>query len=66
MPVTNDAGKGDAGGNGTLDIRDVILLQRWLLGDRVPLVDPAAADMNEDGRLDIFDLALLKRALLKK
>ena len=66
VPVTNDAGKGDAGGNGTLDIRDVILLQRWLLGDRVPLVDPAAADMNEDGRLDIFDLALLKRALLKK
>lgn len=56
---------GDVNGDGTFNISDVVLLQKWLLAvPNTTLADWKAADMYEDGRLDIFDLCLMKRELL--
>lgn len=56
---------GDLNGDGSFGVRDVILLQRWVLA--VPdtnIVDWQAADFNKDGELDVFDLCLMKRELI--
>ena len=57
---------GDVTLDGVIDVRDVILLQKWLHARTQKGVSCAAADMNGDGILDIFDLALLKRTLLAR
>lgn len=59
--------QGDVNGNGTFEISDVVLLQKWLLA--VPdtqLADWKAADFNNDERLDGLDLCLIRYALLNK
>lgn len=57
--------KGDANGNGSFDVSDVVLFQKWLLNDPgAQLADWKMLDYCEDGTLDVFDLALMKRALL--
>ena len=58
--------KGDVNADGSFDVADVVLLQRWLLA--VPdthLPDWRAADMCEDDRLNVFDLCLMKRELIE-
>ena len=58
---------GDVNSDGTFDVADVVLLQKWLLA--VPdtnLVNWKAGNYCDDERLDVFDLCLMKRALLKK
>ena len=55
---------GDVNADGSFDIADVVLLQKWLLA--VPNTDLAnwkAADFNKNERLDVFDLCMMKRAL---
>lgn len=62
----NTVKTGDINADGTLDMLDVILLQKWLL--HIPdthLADWNAADLCEDHKIDVFDLCLLKRALLQ-
>lgn len=57
--------KGDVSGDGVFDLKDIVLLQKWLLA--VPdthLANADAGDLCKDGRLDVFDLALMKRAYL--
>lgn len=56
---------GDVQTDDSVDVADVIKLQRYLLGT-MPLqsVEIIAADMNQDQTIDIYDLALLKRAVL--
>lgn len=54
---------GDADNNGVVELKDIITLQKYILG--VPGVKAySTADMNADGVLDVFDLALLKRLVL--
>lgn len=57
---------GDVNGNGRVEISDVIILQRWLLGCDVDdlIANWHAADICEDGCLNVFDLCLLKRLLI--
>ena len=58
---------GDVNADGSFDIADVVLLQKWLLAvPNTHLADWKAADMCEDNKLNVFDLCLMKRALLKK
>ncbi|MBO5460198.1 MAG: dockerin type I repeat-containing protein [Ruminococcus sp.] len=58
---------GDVNGDGSLDIADVILLQKWLLATPDTHLDNwQAADLCEDGKLDVFDLCLMKRALIER
>lgn len=62
---TSDFLRGDCNHDGSFNVSDVVLLQKWLLA--VPdthLADWKAADLCEDGRLDVFDLCLMKRELL--
>ena len=59
--------KGDVNADGTFNVADVILLQKWLLA--VPdthLADWKAGDFFDDDRLDVFDLCLMKRELLNR
>lgn len=66
-PVKTLTGKieGDVNNDGSFDIADVVLLQKWLLA--VPdthLADWKAADLCDDNRLDVFDLCMMKRKLI--
>ncbi len=56
---------GDVNADGTFDVADIELLQKWLLA--VPdtkLPNWKAADLYVDDKLNIYDLCLMKRLLL--
>lgn len=54
---------GDVNADGSCDLADAVMLQRFLLADG-SVTDAAAADLNGDGRLNAADLTLLKRLLI--
>ena len=57
--------KGDCNGDGTFNVSDVVLLQKWLL--TVPdthIENWKAANLCEDDRLDVFDLCEMKNELI--
>ena len=55
--------KGDANGNGIVEISDIVTLHRFLvkLGD---LPEPNLADMDDSSSLNVIDLLLLKRKII--
>ena len=57
--------RGDIVQDGSVNVVDIIALQKHLLNLQ-PLTaeQAAAADLNADGAVDIFDLALLKKLAL--
>ena len=58
---------GDVNADGSFNVADVVLLQKWILA--VPNTDLAnwkAADFYDDQILNVFDLCLMKRALIEK
>ena len=58
---------GDVNDDGTFNVSDVVLLQKWLLA--VPdthLANWKAANFCDDDRLNVFDLCLMKRALIEQ
>ena len=56
---------GDVNGDGTVNLADVILLQKYLLTEGALTAEQAdLADLNSDGRLNAIDLTLLKRMLI--
>lgn len=62
-----DAKPGDMSGNGSIDILDCIMMQKYLLGNQeVNAVQLAGADLSGDGIVNAFDLALLKSKLIAK
>ena len=62
----NETIKGDINTDGTFDVTDVVLLQKWLLGvSDVELLDWEAADFYEDGILNVFDLCMMKRKFIR-
>ena len=68
LPLNNPLHKpdimGDVNEDRVLNLADVILLQKWLLGDPDAFIaDWIAADCNKDGRLNSDDLACIKQAL---
>jgi hypothetical protein len=63
--VTNATLLGDVNTDGSCDLLDVVLLQKYLL----QIVDASAlsieqADCNPDNQINIIDLLLLKRMIL--
>lgn len=59
--------KGDVNADGVFSIADVVLFNRWILGDKdVHLANWKAADLCKDDKLDVFDLTLMRRALLEE
>ncbi len=57
--------RGDTDTNGTVELLDLVKLQRYLLMlDALDEPQFANADLSGDGAVDVFDLALLKRELV--
>lgn len=64
--IENTAISGDVNRDGSFNIADVVLVQKWLLGDSdTELADWKAADLCEDDRLDAYDLCLMKKMLVE-
>lgn len=64
-----DSGRviGDVNCDGTFDVADIVLLQKWLIG--VPdaeLADWKAADLYDDGKLNVLDLCEMKQKLISE
>lgn len=58
---------GDINGDGSLNMADIVLFQKWLLNQPgLEINDLTAADLYMDGKLDVFDLTLMKKAYLKQ
>lgn len=56
---------GDVNADGTFNVADVVMLQKWLIcTPNATLTDWQAADFCNDGRIDVFDLCIMKRELL--
>lgn len=58
-----DRKPGDPNGDGTIDLKDVVLIRRFLAGGWDLTVNEANADVNADGILDLKDVVILKRYL---
>jgi hypothetical protein len=63
--VYNDILPGDVNGDGDLNVADVVMLQRWVIGASDDLTDWQLGNVVEDDRLDTFDLCLLKRMVVE-
>jgi len=62
--VENDEpGDGDVDGDGNVDAGDVVLLQRYIVGEDVD-IDTEAADVNGDGNVDAGDALLIQREIV--
>ena len=57
---------GDVNADGSFNVSDLVLLQRWLLATPdAELANWQAGDLCEDNRLDVFDLCLMRRMLVE-
>ena len=57
---------GDINNDGSFNIADIVMLQKWLLGvSDVTLPNWKAADFCEDGKLNVLDLCMMKRKLVE-
>ncbi len=63
--VTVIALKGDADGNGSLAVNDVVLTARAVIDDIDSKLDFEAADMNSDGVMTVGDLTRVADAVMK-
>ncbi|MCR4639981.1 leucine-rich repeat protein [Ruminococcus sp.] len=58
---------GDLNSDGEFNVSDLVLVQKWLLGDKsAELKNWKAADYTKDEILDIFDLVLMRKAIIQK
>lgn len=56
---------GDVNWDGSFDLTDIVVFQKWLLGiSNISLLNWQAVDYNNDETIDVFDLCLMKRSLL--
>lgn len=54
---------GDVNGDGVLNVADLIMVQKWILGSG-ELKNPQKADLCQDNIIDAFDLCLMRKLLL--
>ena len=58
--------QGDVSGDNNFNVADIVLLQRWLLGQKPENFRSwKAADLNGDELLDVFDLTAAKKYLIE-
>ena len=59
--------KGDVNADGSFDIADLVLMQKWFFADAdADIKNRQAGDLSEDNRLDILDLICMKNALINE
>lgn len=61
--IAQSALTGDVNSDGSVDIADLVMLQKYVLGSGV-ITDWTAADVCCDGQIDSFDTAMLRRILI--
>lgn len=54
---------GDANGDTIIDLKDVVVIKRYLAGGWDVTLDSAAADVNHDGEVNLKDAVILRRYL---
>ena len=52
---------GDVNNDGSLDLKDIVIMRRALAGGWDLRIDGEAADVNKDGSFDLKDVVLLRR-----
>lgn len=58
---------GDVNNDGEFNVSDLLLFQKWLLGNSgAELKNWKAADFIKDENLDVFDLVLMRKAIIEK
>ena len=62
---TVETPSGDVNADGQFTVADVVLLQKWLLGERVTLADWHAGDLYTDNLLNGFDLCIMRTMLIQ-
>jgi hypothetical protein len=55
--------RGDVNGDGSIDLKDVIVLRRYLAGGWDVTINEANSDVNSDGSIDLKDVIILRRYL---
>lgn len=65
--TVGDLIKGDINSDGSVEMSDIVLLQKHLLSSESLTAEQCrAADISNDGTVDIFDMVLLRQILIKK
>ena len=62
VEITNNI-PGDPNKDGSVDLKDVVLIRRWLAGGWDAVINEANADVNGDGVVSSKDLVVLRRYL---
>jgi len=62
VEITNNV-PGDANKDGSIDLKDVVLIRRWIAGGFNAVICEANADVNGDNVVDLKDVAILRRYL---
>lgn len=58
--------KGDANKDGEIDIADLVILQRWLLGKDSNLGYWQLTDIYDDSQIDVFDMVMLRKLIIER
>jgi alpha-amylase len=66
VPVTQTVLKGDANGDGTVDVADVVAIVNYILEKPGETFNAAAADVNGDGNIDVGDVVSTVNIILSK
>ena len=61
--VIRDGFPGDANEDGSIDLKDVAVITRWLAGGWSVTINESNADVNADGIVDLKDVVLIRRFL---
>ncbi len=62
-PVTTTAG--DINKDGSVNVADLVILQKYLVNIDVKISDTKAADVDGNGKVNVFDAVKLRRMLIK-
>lgn len=58
-PIGPEYIRGDANGDGEVNMYDVIFIMNYILGTPAPTFDKEAADVNKDGKINISDIMFI-------
>lgn len=62
----NEAVKGDVNKDGEINIADLVILQKWLIGNNNSLDCWQLADICDDNQIDVFDMVMLRKFITEK